>query len=312
MDYFLIIVLGIVVISVWNSSRDANARMRDAVDRLEREARFSAFPACGIGEGQREDGRISSAGTRSARKRGSSSKGGHSRSRAGRAQLYASDCSVYAGCSAQTGRARCGNSRSACRRSAAGRARAGFGHSTCTDASCCANRARSDSLHPVACSSTDSCEGNGAANAPGESCGTAKAAAAHRCAASSCSGSVSRVACCTGQRAGTIGSAALFARTDSGRKLAEQNRDCDPGHWPRLLSCIQAADLGAGRQGALRIRRKRRPAWRRVSGSSASPPTASLRGAASAVDGRWPTSPLSPCTTCRRRGLSTHCPSTWC
>ena len=40
MDYFLIIVLGIVVISVWNSSRDANARMRDAVDRLERELDF--------------------------------------------------------------------------------------------------------------------------------------------------------------------------------------------------------------------------------------------------------------------------------
>ena len=40
MDYFLIIILGIVVISVWNSSRDANERMRDAVDRLEREIEF--------------------------------------------------------------------------------------------------------------------------------------------------------------------------------------------------------------------------------------------------------------------------------
>ena len=40
MDYFLIIVLGIVVLSVWNSSRDANERMRDAVDRLERELEF--------------------------------------------------------------------------------------------------------------------------------------------------------------------------------------------------------------------------------------------------------------------------------
>ncbi|MGA7242036.1 MAG: hypothetical protein WBX19_02585, partial [Terracidiphilus sp.] len=40
MDYFLIIILGIVVLSVWNSSRDANERMRDAVDRLEREIEF--------------------------------------------------------------------------------------------------------------------------------------------------------------------------------------------------------------------------------------------------------------------------------
>ncbi|HEV2214239.1 MAG TPA: DUF2339 domain-containing protein, partial [Terracidiphilus sp.] len=40
MDYFLIIVLGIVVLSVWNSSRDANERMRDAIDRLERELDF--------------------------------------------------------------------------------------------------------------------------------------------------------------------------------------------------------------------------------------------------------------------------------
>ncbi|MGA8090794.1 MAG: DUF2339 domain-containing protein [Terracidiphilus sp.] len=40
MDYFLIIVLGIVVLSVWNSSRDANERMRDAVNRLERELDF--------------------------------------------------------------------------------------------------------------------------------------------------------------------------------------------------------------------------------------------------------------------------------
>ncbi len=40
MDFFLIIVLGIVVLSIWNSSRDANERMRDAVDRLERELDF--------------------------------------------------------------------------------------------------------------------------------------------------------------------------------------------------------------------------------------------------------------------------------
>ncbi len=40
MDYFLIIVLGIVVLSVWNSSRDTNERMREAVDRLERELEF--------------------------------------------------------------------------------------------------------------------------------------------------------------------------------------------------------------------------------------------------------------------------------
>ena len=40
MDYFLIIVLGIVVLSVWNSSRDTSERLRDAVDRLEREIEF--------------------------------------------------------------------------------------------------------------------------------------------------------------------------------------------------------------------------------------------------------------------------------
>ena len=40
MDYFLIIVLGIVVLSVWNSSRDTSERMREAVDRLEREIEF--------------------------------------------------------------------------------------------------------------------------------------------------------------------------------------------------------------------------------------------------------------------------------
>src|ERR1019366_6463222 len=40
MDYFLIIVLGIVVLSVWNSSRDTSERLREAVDRLEREIEF--------------------------------------------------------------------------------------------------------------------------------------------------------------------------------------------------------------------------------------------------------------------------------
>lgn len=40
MDYLLIIVLGIVVISMWNSNRDAHEQMRDAVDRLERELEF--------------------------------------------------------------------------------------------------------------------------------------------------------------------------------------------------------------------------------------------------------------------------------
>ena len=40
MDYFLIIVLGIVVLSVWNTSRDANERMREAIDRLDRELDF--------------------------------------------------------------------------------------------------------------------------------------------------------------------------------------------------------------------------------------------------------------------------------
>jgi uncharacterized membrane protein len=37
MDYLLIIVLGIVVVSLWNSNRDAHERLREAVDRLERE-----------------------------------------------------------------------------------------------------------------------------------------------------------------------------------------------------------------------------------------------------------------------------------
>jgi uncharacterized membrane protein len=40
MDYFLIIVLGILVLSVWNSSRDAIARMRDTINRLESELGF--------------------------------------------------------------------------------------------------------------------------------------------------------------------------------------------------------------------------------------------------------------------------------
>jgi uncharacterized membrane protein len=48
MDYFLIIVLGIVVVSVWNSSRDAIARMRDAIDRLERELDFLRSQLAGL------------------------------------------------------------------------------------------------------------------------------------------------------------------------------------------------------------------------------------------------------------------------
>jgi uncharacterized membrane protein len=40
MDYLLIIVLGIVVLSIWNSNRDANERLREAVDRLQREIDF--------------------------------------------------------------------------------------------------------------------------------------------------------------------------------------------------------------------------------------------------------------------------------
>jgi uncharacterized membrane protein len=40
MDYLLIIVLGIVVVSLWNSNRDAHERLREAVDRLEREIEF--------------------------------------------------------------------------------------------------------------------------------------------------------------------------------------------------------------------------------------------------------------------------------
>ena len=40
MDYLLIIVLGIVVVSIWNSNRDAHERLREAIDRLEREIDF--------------------------------------------------------------------------------------------------------------------------------------------------------------------------------------------------------------------------------------------------------------------------------
>ncbi|HEY2468433.1 MAG TPA: DUF2339 domain-containing protein [Terracidiphilus sp.] len=40
MDYLLIVVLGIVVVAMWNSSRDAHERFRDAIDRLEREIEF--------------------------------------------------------------------------------------------------------------------------------------------------------------------------------------------------------------------------------------------------------------------------------
>ncbi len=48
MDYFLIIVLGIVIISVWNSGRNANERMRDAIDRLERELDFLRSQLAGL------------------------------------------------------------------------------------------------------------------------------------------------------------------------------------------------------------------------------------------------------------------------
>lgn len=40
MDYFLIIVLGIAVFAIWNSSRDAQERLRYEVDRLRREIEF--------------------------------------------------------------------------------------------------------------------------------------------------------------------------------------------------------------------------------------------------------------------------------
>ena len=48
MDFFLIIVLGIVVLSVWNSSRNANERLREAVDRLERELDFLRSQLAGL------------------------------------------------------------------------------------------------------------------------------------------------------------------------------------------------------------------------------------------------------------------------
>jgi hypothetical protein len=48
MEYFLIIVLGIVVLSVWNSSRNANERLREAVDRLERELEFLRSQLAGL------------------------------------------------------------------------------------------------------------------------------------------------------------------------------------------------------------------------------------------------------------------------
>jgi uncharacterized membrane protein len=48
MEYFLIIVLGIVVLSVWNSSRAANERLREAVDRLERELDFLRSQLAGL------------------------------------------------------------------------------------------------------------------------------------------------------------------------------------------------------------------------------------------------------------------------
>ena len=48
MEYFLIIVLGIVVLSVWNSGRNANERLREAVDRLERELDFLRSQLAGL------------------------------------------------------------------------------------------------------------------------------------------------------------------------------------------------------------------------------------------------------------------------
>ena len=48
MEYFLITVLGIVVLTVWNSSRDANERLREAVDRLERELDFLRSQLAGL------------------------------------------------------------------------------------------------------------------------------------------------------------------------------------------------------------------------------------------------------------------------
>ncbi len=40
MDHLLIIILGIVVVSLWNSTRDKNERLRDEMERLERELEF--------------------------------------------------------------------------------------------------------------------------------------------------------------------------------------------------------------------------------------------------------------------------------
>jgi uncharacterized membrane protein len=48
MDYLLIIVLGIVVLSIWNSNRDAHEQVREAVDRLEREIDFLRSQLAGL------------------------------------------------------------------------------------------------------------------------------------------------------------------------------------------------------------------------------------------------------------------------
>ncbi|HEY1579864.1 MAG TPA: DUF2339 domain-containing protein [Terracidiphilus sp.] len=48
MEILLIIVLGIALVIVWNSSRDANARTREAIDRLEREVDFLRSQVVGL------------------------------------------------------------------------------------------------------------------------------------------------------------------------------------------------------------------------------------------------------------------------
>ena len=103
MDYFLIIVLGIVVISVWNSSRDANARMRDAVGRLERELDFLRSQLAALVRANAKTGESVPQAPAQPTSAEAVPKAATPGSSAGRAQLYASDCSVYAGCSAQTG-----------------------------------------------------------------------------------------------------------------------------------------------------------------------------------------------------------------
>jgi uncharacterized membrane protein len=61
MDYLLIIVLGIVVLWIWNSNRDAHEQMREAVDRLEREIDYLRSQLAALVKASAKSGQVEGA-----------------------------------------------------------------------------------------------------------------------------------------------------------------------------------------------------------------------------------------------------------